>query len=102
MNVSFVDLKAQHQTIAEEVTQGISRVLENTAFILGEDVRLFEQEFADYCGARFGVGMDNGTSALELALRAYGIGEGDEVLVPDFVAYLVEYDRLQVLSSGDA
>lgn len=80
MNVSFVDLKAQYQTIAEEVTQGIGRVLENTAFILGEDVKLFEHEFADYCGARFGVGMDNGTSALELALRAYGIGEGDEVI----------------------
>lgn len=80
MNVPFVDLKAQYRTIAEEVNEGIGRVLENTDFILGRDVELFEQEFADYCGARFGVGMDNGTSALELALRACGIGEGDEVI----------------------
>lgn len=80
MNVPFVDLKAQYRTIAEEVNEGIGRVLESTDFILGKDVELFEQEFADYCGARFGVSVDNGTSALELALRACGIGDGDEVI----------------------
>ena len=80
MNVPFVDLKAQYRLIAQEVNQEIGRVLENTDFILGKNVELFEQEFADYCGASFGVGLDNGTSALELALRAYGIGAGDEVI----------------------
>ena len=80
MDVPFVDLKAQYRTIAEEVSEGIGRVLENTDFILGRDVKLFEQEFADYCGVKFGVGVDNGTSALELALRAYDVGDGDEVI----------------------
>ncbi len=80
MNVPFVDLKAEYKVIAREVGERMGRVMENADFILGEDVHLFEQEFASYCGARFGVGLDNGTSALELALRAYGIGEGDEVI----------------------
>jgi dTDP-4-amino-4,6-dideoxygalactose transaminase len=80
MNVPFVDLKAQYRTIAEEVNEGIGQVLENTAFILGRDVELFEQEFASYCNVSFAVGLDNGTSALELVLRAHGIGDGDEVI----------------------
>jgi dTDP-4-amino-4,6-dideoxygalactose transaminase len=78
--VPFVDLAAQHEAIEPEVNAAISKTLRQTDFILGEDVALFEQEFAAYCETAHAVGVDSGTSALELALRAYGIGPGDEVI----------------------
>jgi dTDP-4-amino-4,6-dideoxygalactose transaminase len=80
--VPFVDLAAQYASIADEVRAAIDGVLEQTDFILGRDVRAFEEEFAAYCGAARAVGVDSGTSAIELALRACGIGPGDEVLIP--------------------
>ncbi len=78
--IPFVDLKAQYQAISPQIHEAILGVMENTSFILGEDVSLFEQEFASYCGAEYAVGVDNGTAAIELALRAFGIGPGDEVI----------------------
>jgi len=60
----------------------IGRVVERADFILGEEVRQFEEEFARYCGVRYAVGTDSGVSALELTLRGYGVGPGDEVIVP--------------------
>ncbi|MCS6860811.1 MAG: DegT/DnrJ/EryC1/StrS family aminotransferase [Abditibacteriales bacterium] len=80
MNVPFIDLKAQHQTIAAEVDEAMRRVVADADFILGKDVERFEEEFARYCEAKYAVGVDSGISALELALRAFGIGEGDEVI----------------------
>ena len=80
MNVPFVDLKAQYQAIATEVDEAMRRVVADADFILGKDVELFEEEFAAYCEAKYAVGLDSGISALELALRAFGIGEGDEVI----------------------
>jgi dTDP-4-amino-4,6-dideoxygalactose transaminase len=80
MKVPFVDLRAQYQSVAREVQQAISVVLERGDFILGREVRLFEEEFAAYCGAEYAVGVDSGTSALELALRAFDIGPRDEVI----------------------
>lgn len=80
MIVPFVDLKTQYQSIAGEIDQAMAAVVVNADFVLGRDVGLFEQEFADYCEAKYAVGLDSGLSALELALRAYGIGEGDEVI----------------------
>lgn len=82
MFVPFVDLKAQYKTIAADVDAAMQRVVANADFILGKDVELFEQEFADFCESKHAVGIDSGTSALELALRAYEIGEGDEVITP--------------------
>jgi dTDP-4-amino-4,6-dideoxygalactose transaminase len=82
VKIPLVDLKAQHREVAEEVTQGFSRVLENTSFILGEDVARFERTYAEVTGVRNVVGVANGTDALELALRAAGVGPGDEVIVP--------------------
>ncbi|MBL8132623.1 MAG: DegT/DnrJ/EryC1/StrS family aminotransferase [Anaerolineae bacterium] len=79
-NVPFVDLKAQYSALAEEVNAAIARVMQRGDFILGEDVRLFEQEFARWCGVSQAIGVDSGTSALELVLRAYDIGPGDEVI----------------------
>src|SRR3990172_3788038 len=80
LQVPFVDLKAQYRSKAEEIDRAISNVLNSAAFILGPELTAFEQEFADYCQARFAIGVDCGTSALEMTLRAYGIGPGDEVI----------------------
>jgi len=82
VKVPFVDLQAQHLPIKKEITQAINKVILRGDFVLGEDVERFENEFAAFCGVRYGVGVDSGLSALELALRAYGIGPGDEVIVP--------------------
>ena len=78
--VPFVDLAAQYRTIAEEVHEATSKVIQDADFILGREVKLFEEEFATFCEAKYAVGVDSGTSALELALRAYDIGTGDEVI----------------------
>src|SRR5437667_10965943 len=78
--VPFVDLAAQFRTIEGEINEATSRVIQEADFILGREVRLFEEEFAAFCEARYAVGVDSGTSALELALRAYDIGPGDEVI----------------------
>jgi len=80
MSVPIVDLRAQYQRIQPEVDAAIARVVASTQFIGGEECRLFEQEFAAYCGAKHAIGVANGTDALTVALRAYGIGPGDEVV----------------------
>jgi dTDP-4-amino-4,6-dideoxygalactose transaminase len=82
VQVPFVDLKAQYATITDQVGQAIQDVLRRAEFILGADVEQFEAEFAAYCNARYAAGVDSGLSALELALRAYKIGAGDEVIIP--------------------
>ena len=81
-DIPFVDLTAQYTGIADEIDEAIDRILRTSEFILGRDVEGFEQEFARYCECEYGVGVDSGASALELALRAYGVGPGDEVIVP--------------------
>lgn len=78
--VPFVDLRDQYATIEEEIDEAISRVLRGTDFVLGRDVALFEEEFAAFCEVEHAVGVDSGTSALEMALRAHGVGPGDEVI----------------------
>jgi dTDP-4-amino-4,6-dideoxygalactose transaminase len=80
MNVPLVDLQAQYAAIATEIQAAIRNVLERSDFILGEEVSRFEEEFAKYIGARHAIGVGSGLAALELALRAYGIGPGDEVI----------------------
>jgi dTDP-4-amino-4,6-dideoxygalactose transaminase len=81
-HVPLVDLSLQHRQIAHDVEQGFARVFADSSFILGKDVQRFEEEFARFCGALHCIGVANGTDALELALRAAGIGPGDEVVVP--------------------
>src|SRR5688500_18217032 len=83
-SVPFVDLKAQYQTIKPEIDAAIASVIENTNFILGPQVEAFEKAFAEYVGGAFCVGVNSGTAALQLALMACGIGQGDEVIVPSF------------------
>jgi dTDP-4-amino-4,6-dideoxygalactose transaminase len=82
VSIPLVDLRAQHASIHEELQDAISRVLEHGRFVLGPEVHDFEQAFANYCGAAECVGVGNGTDALMLALRAAGIGPGDEVIAP--------------------
>jgi dTDP-4-amino-4,6-dideoxygalactose transaminase len=79
-SVPMVDLKAQLARIRGEVDAAVARVLESTRFIQGEDCARLEEEFAAYCEARHAVAVANGTDALFLALRAYGVGPGDEVV----------------------
>jgi len=78
--VPFLDLTRQYKRIEEEILSAQRRVLEKGRFILGDEVSAFEEEFAHYCGVPYGVGVGSGTDALYLALRAAGIGEGDEVI----------------------
>ncbi|GAA2418018.1 DegT/DnrJ/EryC1/StrS family aminotransferase [Actinomadura vinacea] len=80
--VPFVDLAAAHAEVEREVLDGFGRVLAETAFVQGEDVRAFEEEYAAFAGAGHCVGVANGTDALELALRALGAGPGSEVVLP--------------------
>ncbi|HLL72137.1 MAG TPA: DegT/DnrJ/EryC1/StrS family aminotransferase [Pyrinomonadaceae bacterium] len=82
MIVPFVDLQAQYRAIKREVDEAIARVVESAAFILGREVEAFESAFAEYLGARFCVGVSNGTAAIQLAVMACGVREGDEVIVP--------------------
>lgn len=81
-SVPFVDLRLQHRRIAGQVQAAIADVMDRAAFVLGPEVAAFEEQFAQFCGARHCVGVGNGTDALELALRGAGVGTGDEVIVP--------------------
>ncbi|MGP2439515.1 DegT/DnrJ/EryC1/StrS family aminotransferase [Streptomyces sp. JW3] len=80
--IPLVDLKAAHEEVADEVRAGFDRILAHTAFVGGEEVRRFEREYAGFGGVGHCVGVANGTDALELALRAVGVGPGDEVVLP--------------------
>ncbi len=82
--IPFTDLAIQHKEIEKEITRAIKRVMKRSDFILGEDVQAFEKEFAQFCQARYAVGVSSGTAALFLALASFGIKAQDEVLVPDF------------------
>ncbi len=81
-HIPLVDLGAAHAEIADEVRAGFERVLAATAFVGGDEVRAFEREYAAFGGVAHCVGVANGTDAVELALRAGGVGVGDEVVLP--------------------
>jgi len=78
-----------HREIRSGLDEAYRRVLEKSCFIQGTELSLFEQEFAAYCGTKYCVGTASGLDAVCLALRALGIGPGDEVLV--FAPYFPEY-----------
>ena len=80
MNVAFVDLKRQNRLHRAEYKQAINRVVGNADFILGQDLIKFETAFAKFCGAKYCLGLNSGTDALEFALRAVGIKPGDEII----------------------
>jgi dTDP-4-amino-4,6-dideoxygalactose transaminase len=80
LSVPFVDLKAQYRSIKNEIDTAVAAIIEQGAFIGGQAVKEFEAAFAQYCGVEHCVGVGNGTDALALALRALGVGPGDEVI----------------------
>lgn len=86
--VPYIDIAAQHAAIKAELLEAVGRVIDSGQFVFGEHVELFEQCFAELCGVRYTVAVNSGTDALILALRALGVGPGDEVItVPNsFVA----------------
>ena len=85
--IPLLDLRAQFAQIREEAMDAIARVCESQALILGETVRQFEEAAASYCSARYAIGCASGTDALTLALMAYDIGPGDEVLTVPFTFF---------------
>jgi dTDP-4-amino-4,6-dideoxygalactose transaminase len=82
--IPVLDLKAQYQTIREEMDSAVHAVLESGHFVLGPNVRALEQEVAQFCGCEYGVGVASGTDALRLAIDALEIGPGDEVITTPF------------------
>jgi dTDP-4-amino-4,6-dideoxygalactose transaminase len=83
-NIPLIDLKAQYLTIKPEIDSAIQRIINDSSFILGSEVVEFEKEFAQFIGAKYAVGLASGTAAIQLALRACGIGHGDEVVTTPF------------------
>lgn len=82
MKIPFVDLSTNYLTHKKEIDEAISNVIKKSDFVLGPTVEKFEHEFANFCRAKYCIGLDSGVSALELGMRAIGIGEDDEVITP--------------------
>lgn len=82
MKVPFVSFEPMHKEIKKEIIIKFKEVYERNWFIQGEEVKKFEREFAEFCGTKYCIGCGNGLDALYLILKAYGIGKGDEVIVP--------------------
>jgi dTDP-4-amino-4,6-dideoxygalactose transaminase len=87
MTIPLFDTSAALAPLQAELRAAIDRVLESQRYILGPEVSAFEQEFAAYCGTDHAIGVANGTDAITIALRAMGVGPGDEVVVPSFTFY---------------
>lgn len=85
--IQIMDVKRQHEMYAEEYEEAVLRVMRSGQYIGGEEVSLFEREFAEYNGSKYGVSCGNGTDALVLALKALGIGVGDEVITVPFTFF---------------
>lgn len=84
ISVPFLDLRAAHEELGAELNEAVARVVDSGWYLLGPELEEFEREFADYCDTRHCIGVASGLSALELTLRASGIGPGDEVIVPAY------------------
>jgi dTDP-4-amino-4,6-dideoxygalactose transaminase len=87
LSVPLFDTSSALAPLRDELRAAITRVLDSERYILGPEVESFEREFASYCGAGQAVGVANGTEAITIALRALGVGPGDEVVVPSFTFY---------------
>ncbi|MGZ4951532.1 MAG: DegT/DnrJ/EryC1/StrS family aminotransferase, partial [Halobacteriota archaeon] len=78
--IPFIDLTREYAEIGDEITSTMQRTLENGWFILGQQLKEFEREFSRYIGAKYGIGVNSGSDALFLALKALGIDENSEVI----------------------
>lgn len=96
--IPMLNLEAQYVSIKQEMDEAIQAVLRKQHFILGENVAALEEEIARYCGMHHGVGVASGTDALILALKAAGIGPGDEVIVPTFT-FVATADSVSLLGA---
>ena len=85
--IPLLNLKRQYEEIKEEANRAVCNVLESTAYIMGENVKAFEKEFAEYIGVKYAVSVGNGTDALVIALKAAGIGQGDEVITTPYTFF---------------
>ena len=85
--MQFRDLQTQYLSLSSEIDSAVKRVLDSGVFIGGSEVNTIEEELAEYVGVKHCITCGNGTDALQLALLAWGIGEGDAVLVPDFTFF---------------
>src|SRR5260370_19882117 len=97
--IPFLDMKAVYAELKPELDAAYRRVMESGWFVLGKEVEAFETEYAAFCGTSHCVGLGNGLEALELCLRAWEIGAGDEVIVPSNT-YIATW--LAVTAVGDA
>lgn len=102
MRIPLLDLKAQYLTIKEEINQAIMNVLDSSVYILGPQMKALEKEIAAFCGTEEAVAVANGTDALVLTLKAFGIGPGDEVITTPFTFLpqlkpLLWWERLRYL-----
>ncbi len=101
MSVPFIDFTEQNRLIRSQVDAGLQGVIEKASFIMGPDVKKFEDEFAAYCGVKYAVGVNSGTDALYLALAGLDVGEGDEVILPTYTfiatALCVSYTGARVV-----
>jgi len=84
MNIPLVDLYAQYYSLKSMIDKTFKRIIKTSVFIDGEDNKLFEEEFASFCGAKYAVGVASGSAALDLSLEALGITRGDEVICPSY------------------
>ena len=96
--IPILDLAAQYRSIRSEVLNAVQNVCDGQHFILGENVSALEREVAEYCGVEHGVGVASGTDALMLALKAAGVGPGDEVIVPGF-SFIATADVVSLLGA---
>ncbi len=87
MNISLIDLKRQYQTIKEEADEKVLEILSSAQYIMGENVKEFEKEISEYLGLKHSISVGNGTDALIIALKALGIGEGDEVITTPYTFF---------------
>ncbi|HGE72424.1 TPA: transcriptional regulator, partial [Candidatus Poribacteria bacterium] len=87
MAIPLVDLKAQYETIKDEINEAIKDVLDSQIFILGPKVKELEDKIAQYIGVKFGIGVSSGSDALLLALMAIDVGQGDEVITTPFTFF---------------
>lgn len=96
--MEFCDLKSQYQRLKMEIDSGIQRVLDHGQYILGPEVAELEEKLSAYCGARHCITVANGTDALQIALMAYGVGPGDEVITPGFT-YIATAEMVALLGA---
>lgn len=94
--MEFIDLKSQYQRLKTEIDAGIQRVLDHGQYILGPEVAELEEKLAAYTGAKYCIGVANGTDALQIAQMALGIGPGDEVITPGFT-YIATAETVALL-----